>query len=185
VRPLRLFVSSVQKEFAAERRAPRDYVHADSLRRRFFDVFLFEDVPAADRRADDLYLDEVRRCDVYVGLFGNEYGFEDGEGVGFVLTVPRRQEAGIESVAPLLTPPVAALLRLLSATGPLGNAEIREHFELKDRTHVREHYVDPALAAGMIELTVPEKPTSRIQKYRLTANGREAALGLDLPKGGV
>ena len=41
--------------------------------RRFFDVFLFEDVPAADRLADDLYLGEVERCDVFIGLFGNEY----------------------------------------------------------------------------------------------------------------
>jgi len=49
--------------------------------RRFFEVFLFEDVPAADRRADEVYLDEVRRCDVYVGLFGNEYGFQDAEGI--------------------------------------------------------------------------------------------------------
>ena len=38
--------------------------------RRFFEVFLFEDVPASDRRPDALYLDEVERCDLYVGLFG-------------------------------------------------------------------------------------------------------------------
>ncbi len=49
--------------------------------RRFFEVFLFEDVPAADRRPDNVYLDEVRRCDVYLGLLGNEYGFEDGEAI--------------------------------------------------------------------------------------------------------
>lgn len=49
--------------------------------RRFFEVFLFEDVPAADRRADDLHLDEVQRCDLYAGLFGCEYGFEDSQGV--------------------------------------------------------------------------------------------------------
>ncbi len=40
----------------------------------FFDVFLFEDVPAADRRVDDVYLAEVERADIYVGLLGNEYG---------------------------------------------------------------------------------------------------------------
>ena len=77
----RLFISSVQKELAAERRALKDYVHGDPLLRRFFEVFLFEDVPAADRRADDLYLEEVDRCAVYIGLFGNEYGREDLEGL--------------------------------------------------------------------------------------------------------
>ncbi len=79
--PLRIFVSSVQGEFASERAALRDYVRDDVLMRRFFDVFLFEDAPASDRRPDRLYLDEVERCDVYVGLFGNDYGTEDGEGV--------------------------------------------------------------------------------------------------------
>jgi len=48
----------VQKEFAGERAALRDYLRGDALMRRFFEVFLFEDVPAADRRTDDLYLDE-------------------------------------------------------------------------------------------------------------------------------
>lgn len=79
--PIRLFISSVQKEFAEERAALRDYLRGDALMRRFFEVCVFEDVPAADRRADELYLDEVQRCDIYVGLFGNDYGFEDAAGV--------------------------------------------------------------------------------------------------------
>lgn len=81
VLPLRIFISSAQGEFAGERAALRDYVHDDPLIRRFFEVFLFEDVPASDQRPDQLYLDEVERCDIYVGLFGADYGSEDGEGV--------------------------------------------------------------------------------------------------------
>jgi ATP-dependent DNA helicase RecG len=76
-----IFVSSVQKELAEERRALKDYIEGDALLGRFFEVFLFEAIPAADRRADDLYLDQVDRCDLYVGLFGNEYGHEDATGV--------------------------------------------------------------------------------------------------------
>ena len=79
--PLRLFVSSVQREFAEERSALRAYLDGDPLMRRFFDAFLFEDVPATDRRPDALYLEEVERCDLYVGLFGREYGSEDADGV--------------------------------------------------------------------------------------------------------
>ena len=79
--PLRIFVSSVQREFADERAALRNYLRGDPLMRRFFDAFLFEDAPATDRRPDALYLDEVERCDLYVGLFGREYGAEDGGGV--------------------------------------------------------------------------------------------------------
>jgi hypothetical protein len=77
---IRIFISSVQKEFAKERKALRDFLRGDPLLRRFFDVFLFEDVPAIDRRADEVYLQEVERCDIYVGLFGKEYGKEDGKG---------------------------------------------------------------------------------------------------------
>lgn len=81
MQPARIFISSVQKELAAERRAVRDFVEADALLRRFFTVFLFEDLPAGDQRADEVYLGEVDRCDVYVGLFGNDYGFVDAAGV--------------------------------------------------------------------------------------------------------
>ena len=76
-----IFISSVQKELAVERRALKDYIQGDALLRRFFEVFLFEDLPAADRRADEVYLSEVDHCHIYVGLFGNEYGAPDAEGL--------------------------------------------------------------------------------------------------------
>jgi hypothetical protein len=76
-----IFISSVQKELAEERRALKAFIEGDPLLRRFFTVFLFEDLPAADSRADAVYLGEVARSALYVGLFGNEYGFEDAAGV--------------------------------------------------------------------------------------------------------
>lgn len=79
--PIRIFISSVQLEFAREREHLRDYLRGDALMRRFFEVFLFEDVAASDRRPDEVYLDEVERCEIYVGLFGQDYGFEDIVGV--------------------------------------------------------------------------------------------------------
>lgn len=79
--PIRIFVSSVQREFAQERVHLRDYVRGDPLMRRFIEIFLFEDAPASDRRPDEVYLDEVERCDIYVGLFGADYGFEDADGI--------------------------------------------------------------------------------------------------------
>jgi ATP-dependent DNA helicase RecG len=75
-------------------------------------------------------------------------------------------------VAPPVTPPVAKLLVALGEHGEMGNQELREHFGLRDRRHLREHYVDPALAEGLIEMTIPDKPTSRLQQYRLTEKGR-------------
>jgi len=65
-----IFVSSVQKELQAERYAVRDFVHGNDLLRQFFRVFLFEDLPPSDRRPDDVYLDEVAKSTVYLGIFG-------------------------------------------------------------------------------------------------------------------
>ena len=76
-----IFVSSVQKELADCRRAVKTFIENDPLLRRFFRVFLFEDLPARDRRADAVYLAEVDGCAIYVGLFGNDYGFEDTDGL--------------------------------------------------------------------------------------------------------
>lgn len=77
----RIFISSVQKEFAEERQALKAYLLGDALLSRFFDVFLFEDIPATDRRADAVYLEEVQRCDIYLALLGNEYGAQDAGGL--------------------------------------------------------------------------------------------------------
>lgn len=78
---MKIFISSVQSELAEERRAIKSLIDHDPLLHRFFSLFLFEDLPASDRRADAVYLAEVDRCDVYVGIFGYEYGFEDADGV--------------------------------------------------------------------------------------------------------
>ena len=77
----KIFISSVQKEFQKERRALRDYIYGDPLLGRFFEVFLFEDLPASDRRADEVYLEEVRASELYLGLWGDQYGVEDKEGM--------------------------------------------------------------------------------------------------------
>jgi hypothetical protein len=46
---------------------------------------------------------------------------------------------------------------------------------LSDRKSFRERYLKPALEAGLIEMTIPEKPQSRLQKYKLTLLGKKVA----------
>ena len=77
----RIFISSVQREFAKERKALAEYVRKDAILGRFFDVFLFEEVPAQERKADGVYLAEVDSCDIYLGIFGHTYGNVDSSGV--------------------------------------------------------------------------------------------------------
>ena len=79
--PYKIFISSVQKELAEERRAVKNFIIHDPLLSRFIpDVFLFEDIPAKDRKPDDIYLDQVERCDIYLGIFGNRYGWKNEDG---------------------------------------------------------------------------------------------------------
>lgn len=85
---------------------------------------------------------------------------------------------GTPPVTPPVTPLVRKLLELLSANPPLGSADIRERLGLKDRKHVRQLYIEPAIAEGMIEYTIPGKPNSRLQQYRLTGKGRAALASL-------
>ena len=78
---LRIFVSSVQAEFAEERRRLAEYIRSDALLADFFDVFLFEEQPARSRSAQSVFLGEVEKCDVYLGLFGAKYSGGKGAAV--------------------------------------------------------------------------------------------------------
>ena len=68
-----------------------------------------------------------------------------------------------------ITPHVRRLLEVLS--GEMSGQELQEALGLRDRKSFRERYVTPALQAGLIEMTVPDKPNSRLQKYRPTDRG--------------
>src|ERR1035437_2788177 len=78
---IKVFISSVQKEFAEERQTLLHYLQSDLVLGMCFESFLFENIPATDQRADFIYINEVSKCDIYIGLFGSDYGFEDAEGV--------------------------------------------------------------------------------------------------------
>ena len=77
----RIFISSVQREFVKERRALAKYIRNDAILGKFFDVFLFEEVPAQERSATAVYLSEVADSDIYLGIFGESYGNVNSKGV--------------------------------------------------------------------------------------------------------
>ena len=43
----------------------------------------------------------------------------------------------------------------------------------KDRTKFRNQVLKPLLQGGWLKMTIPDKPTSSKQKYRLTDKGRQ------------
>lgn len=71
----------MQTEFSNERKALHEYICADPLLGKFFEPFLFELLPAIDQRADAVYLKEVEQSDIYLGIFGKEYGYENEDGI--------------------------------------------------------------------------------------------------------
>jgi Fic family protein len=79
-------------------------------------------------------------------------------------------EAAAPQVAPQVTPQVERLLEVL--VGDMSREDLQTALGLQDRKSFRERYLTPALAEGLIEMTLPGKPNSRLQKYRLTDQGR-------------
>ena len=47
-----------------------------------------------------------------------------------------------------------------------------------NRTKFRDQVLKPLLEEGFVEMTIPDKPTSRLQKYRLTGEGLALLKGL-------
>jgi len=65
-------------------------------------------------------------------------------------------------------------VRLLSVlTVEMTRQQLKEALGLKDDEHFRKAHILPALEAGLIEMTIPDKPRSSKQKYRLTDKGRQ------------
>ncbi len=63
--------------------------------------------------------------------------------------------------------------RLLAVTqGEMKRRDLQAALGLRHEEHFREAYLRPALESGVIEMTLPDKPRSRMQKYRLTPRGR-------------
>ena len=94
---------------------------------------------------------------------------------------------GSTSIAPELTPQVTLqveaqvtdevtgeVFRLLNilVKSSSTRTEIQSVLELKSQANFRERYLEPALKMALIEKTMPNKPTSRLQQYRITEKGR-------------
>ena len=76
--------------------------------------------------------------------------------------------ANLLSLAPQVTPQVKKLVAILKAhSEPLSREELQQALGLKDRKSFRERYLKPALESGLIVMTLPDKPNSRLQRYRL------------------
>ncbi len=69
------------------------------------------------------------------------------------------------------------------ARGPMGKAQLAEAMGQKAISGQLNKVIRVLVADQTVEFTIPEKPQSRLQKYRLTEKGRQALKGLET-KGG-
>ncbi len=65
---------------------------------------------------------------------------------------------------------IERLLRVL-VSGPLSAGGLRQALGIRHRQTFRENYLHVAIEEQFIEYTIPDKPSSRLQKYQLTDKG--------------
>ena len=80
-------------------------------------------------------------------------------------------DQAIDQVADQATDQVKALLSVMK--NEHYRSELMDFLNLSHNHTFRQNYLHPAIEKGLIELTIPDKPNSSKQKYRLTAKGKQ------------
>ncbi len=96
--------------------------------------------------------------------------------IEFMLEILRDTLAAVEGQMPqseFLPDAVDRLLRVMGE-GEYSNRQLMELIGLHHRQTFSSNYLKPAMDAGMIEMTVPETPNSRNQRYRKTQKARKS-----------
>lgn len=76
-----------------------------------------------------------------------------------------------EQVTEQVTEQVKELVRILDKE--MDRQEIQTKLGLSNRENFRSNYLKPALEQEFIEMTIPDKPNSSLQKYRLAILGKQ------------
>ncbi|WP_207958632.1 MULTISPECIES: Fic family protein [unclassified Pigmentiphaga] len=92
----------------------------------------------------------------------------DDDRLSFVIRLPRHPLALVPTLE--VTGEVERLLRVLA--GEMSRQQLQEGLALKHEDYFRKAYLLPALASELVEMTLPDKPRSSKQRYRLTDAGR-------------
>ena len=76
-----IFISSNQTELQEERIAVKTVILNTPVIKNFFKPILFEDFPACGSDPVSTYLNEVKGCDIYLGILGDKYGRKGDDGI--------------------------------------------------------------------------------------------------------
>lgn len=109
-----------------------------------------------------------RQKDYYEALAASDKSADCSDFVEMMMRVIRDALAELDSadqVSDQVSDQVKALLECMGSE-TLSAAQMMERLGLSHRPTFRKNYLRPALDLGLIEMTVPDKPNSRNQKYR-------------------
>ncbi|MBU4000520.1 hypothetical protein KKG29_05140 [Patescibacteria group bacterium] len=88
----------------------------------------------------------------------------------FEIRFPLAKDQITEQVTGEVTGEVQKFLKILHT--PMSRSEAQIALNLKGQANFRDRYLKPALDLELVEMTIPDKPKSRLQKYRLTEKGK-------------
>ena len=113
--------------------------------------------------------------------YGKSYGNADpemieGDVFRIVVKVPEfgtieTKDEAANQITGEVTPEVRKMLSIM--IGEMTRREIQEKLGLRDENHFRKNYHQVGVKLSLIEMTIPDKPRSSKQKYRLTDAGKQ------------
>lgn len=110
-----------------------------------------------------------RQAEYYAALAASDKAGQSTLFVEFLLSAllqALHEAAATDQVGDQVSDQVKALLKCL-AKQPLTALACMKKLGLAHRPTFRQNYLQPALKAGLIERTLPDKPNSSLQRYRL------------------
>ena len=93
MKKIKIFISSVLKELINERLAVQEAITKNGFLSRYFEVEMWEGFPPMAVPSREAYLEKLKECDIYIGLFGNEYGIPEEDGLSPTEREYRRAKA--------------------------------------------------------------------------------------------
>ncbi len=124
-------------------------------------------------RGTNRVIEMCRAADVAVPVFEEITG---AAVVTFRVSVGVTTPQVTTQVTPQVTPQVVRLLEA-ARRSPLSRRELQQVLGVVDREHFRKAHIEPLITAGWLRRTIPDKPNSRLQRYRTTPAGEAALAG--------
>lgn len=124
------------------------------------DIFTYIPLESQIEKFQDEYYKSIAKCHV------------EGESTTFILFILKQLNALLETISKeyngrdtTLPIHIQKLLSVMIENIPYTSYELMEKLDLKSKEGFRRNYIVPAMKLGLIQMTIPDKPNSRNQRY--------------------